>query len=67
MDTSELERPYLFSLTWSLGGALVQEDREKFNVFVGQIASISVQNLYDVLYDTKTNSFDGWERNMAAL
>jgi len=67
MDTSELERPYLFALTWSLGGALVQEDREKFNVFVGQIASISVQNLYDVMYDMKTNHFDAWERNMAPL
>ena len=34
-DTSELERPYLFCLTWSMGAALVYEDREKFNVFVG--------------------------------
>lgn len=67
MDTSELERPYLFACTWSLGGALVQDDREKFNVFVGQIASMSVQNLYDVMYDTKLNNFDPWERNMAQL
>ena len=42
MDTSELDRPYLFCLTWSMGGALIQEDREKFNVFVGQQASVSV-------------------------
>jgi hypothetical protein len=35
LDTSELERPYLFCLTWSLGASLVFEDREKFNIFVG--------------------------------
>ena len=67
IDTSELERPYLFCLTWSMGGALVAEDREKFNVFVGQLASLSVQNLYDVVYDMKTNNLDAWERNMAPL
>ena len=42
LDTSELERPYLFCLTWSLGAALMFEDRDKFNIFVGQIASLSV-------------------------
>lgn len=66
-DTSELERPYLFCLTWSMGAALVYEDREKFNVFVGQLASLSVQNLYDVCYDMKTNNLDAWERNMQPL
>ena len=67
VDTSELDRPFLFCLTWSMGGALVQEDREKFNVFVGQLASVSVQNLYDVCYDMKTYSLDAWERNMATI
>ena len=67
MDTSELERPYLFCLTWSCGGALVLEDREKFNLFVGQQASVSVQNLYDVCYDMKSNNLDAWERNMANI
>lgn len=67
MDTSELERPYLFCLTWSMGGTLVQDDRDKFNVFVGQLASISVHNLYDVSYDMKTNNMDEWKRIMPAL
>ena len=53
MDTSELERPYLFCLTWSCGASLLMEDRDKFNVFVGQLASLSVQNLYDVCYESK--------------
>ena len=35
MDTSELERPYLFCLAWSLGACLISDDREKFNVFTG--------------------------------
>jgi dynein heavy chain len=67
MDTSELERPYLFCLTWSTGGCLVQEDREKFNSFISSIATITVQNLYDVCYDMKTYMLDSWERNMAPL
>jgi dynein heavy chain len=62
MDTSELDRPFLFCLTWSLGGCLVMEDREKFNLFVGQLASVSVQNLYEVYYDMKTFNLDTWKR-----
>lgn len=67
MDTSELERPYLFCLTWSCGASLLMEDRDKFNVFVGQLASLSVQNLYDVCYESKQNILDAWERNMQPL
>lgn len=69
LDTSELERPYLFCLTWSLGASLLSEEREKFNIFVGQIASLSVQDLYGVVYDMKTNNLDGWDshRNMQPL
>ena len=48
-----------------MGAALVTDDREKFNVFVGQLASLSVQNLYDVCYDMKSNNLDAWDRNMA--
>ena len=64
MDTSELERPYLFCLTWSMGACLVLEDRDAFNYFVSQIASMSVQNIFDVSYAMKTNNLDAWERNM---
>ena len=30
-DFVDLEKMYLFSLTWSMGGALTSDDREKFN------------------------------------
>jgi hypothetical protein len=30
-DFSVLERLYLFALTWSCGGALIEKDRVEFN------------------------------------
>lgn len=34
---------------------------------MGQLASISVHNLYDVSYDMKTNNMDEWKRIMPPL
>lgn len=31
VDFVDLEKPYIFCLVWSMGGALTSEDRDKFN------------------------------------
>ena len=60
-DFVDLEKPYIFCLTWSCGGALIQEDREKFNQFLAQVSQSPVpHNLYDICYDIKTQSLDTW-------
>jgi dynein heavy chain len=33
-DFVDLEKLYVFCLTWSLGGSLIDEDRDKFNKFL---------------------------------
>lgn len=33
-EFSDLEKLFLFCLIWSAGGALVKEDRDKFNTFI---------------------------------
>ena len=64
-EYEDLQKLYLFCLTWSVGGALVQEDRDKFNAFLLQTAGgVMVNNFYDNAYDIKNLSLDLWEKKV---
>ena len=60
------EKPFIFCLIWSLGGALVAEDREKFSEFVRNTAGLVLpsSSLYDNYFDFSTMSFILWERKV---
>lgn len=54
-DFSALERLYLFCLTWSCGGCLVENDRVIFDQFLHQLAQTMLpHNLYDNVFDIKS-------------
>jgi dynein heavy chain len=56
-----LEKLFLFCLTWSTGGALVEKDREVFNAFLSTTAQTMLpHNLYENVYDIKTQKLDLW-------
>jgi dynein heavy chain len=65
-DVVEIEKLYLFCLVWSIGGSLVAEDREKFNVFITQVSqTLLPPNLYDNFYDASANNLDLWEKKVS--
>jgi len=65
-DFSALEKLFLFCLTWSCGGALVEKDREVFDQFMHQQAQTMLPHcLYDNVYDIKTQKLDFWDRRVA--
>ena len=65
-EVEQLERPFIFCLVWSFGGALVSEDRDKFSQFVmttyGPLTLSS--SLYDNYYNMESMSFVLWERKV---
>jgi len=64
-DFVDLEKLYLFCLVWSFGGALMAEDRDKFNQFLIQTAqTVLPPNLYDNFFDIKTLNLDNWEKKV---
>jgi dynein heavy chain len=64
-DFSALERLFIFALTWSCGGCLIEEDRPVFDQFLRQVAQTMLpQNLYDNVYDIKTQKLDFWDKRV---
>ena len=53
-------------LTWSLGGSLVSEDRDKFSEFIRSSSGLILpsSSLYDNIYDLETMTFIPWERKV---
>jgi dynein heavy chain len=62
-DADSLEKFFMFCLTWSLGGALVAEDREHFSDFVYNLSSTmrAPGTLYDVYLEFKTQQLKKWD------
>jgi dynein heavy chain, axonemal len=66
-DVVELEKLYIFSLVWSMGGCITMEDREKFNQFITQVSqTLLPPNLYDNFYDPSSLNLDLWEKKVPA-
>ena len=62
-DADSLEKFFMFCLTWSLGAALVAEDRELFSDFVYNLSSTmrAPGTLYDVYLEFKTQQLKKWD------
>lgn len=52
-EQDQIEKFYIFCLTWSLGGALVSEDRDKFSEFLRVTSQLLLptSSLYDNYYE----------------
>jgi dynein heavy chain len=68
LERQQIEGIYLFSLTWSLGAALVGADREKFDKFLKDLSDGQTPSgsLYDSYYDTESNSWESWSDHVPA-
>jgi dynein heavy chain len=58
-----LEKFFIFCLMWSLGGCLLEDDREVFSEFVRNLSGLILSNnsLYDDFWDIKKNSMKKWK------
>jgi dynein heavy chain len=67
-ELEQLEKFYLFCLTWSLGGCLVEEDREKFSQFIGNLSGLILPqtSLYENYFNIENLSFENWDRKVPA-
>lgn len=65
-EVDQLERLFIFCLVWSLGGALVSEDREKFSEFLRTTSQLILpsSSLYDNYFDIESMSYVLWERKV---
>ena len=65
-EIDQLERLFIFCLIWSLGGALVSEDRDKFSEFVRTTSGLILpsSSLYDNYFDIDSMSYVLWERKV---
>lgn len=62
-EFDDLQKMFLFCLTWSVGGTLISEDRDKFNQFLISIAGgVMVDNFYENAYDMKGLCLYPWEK-----
>jgi len=63
-EIEQLDRFYIFCLIWSLGGPLVEEDREKFSDFVRNLSGLVLPpaSLYDEYFTlAKPSVFSRWD------
>lgn len=62
-EVEQLEKFYIFCLIWSLGGALVSEDREKFSEFVRNLygSILPGSSLYENFFNISNLTFVKWE------
>jgi dynein heavy chain, axonemal len=62
-EFDKMDKFYIFCIIWSIGGCLIEEDREKFNSFVvGLAQQVLPQNsLYDNYFDIKKMGFIKWD------
>ena len=51
-----------FSLVWSMGAALVEEDRPKLDLFIKKVALVSLPGeiLYNYMYDVEQHKWVPW-------
>jgi dynein heavy chain len=63
-EIEQLEKFYIFCLIWSLGGALVESDREIFSDFIRNLSGLVLPpaSLYDEFFNIKKPStFQRWD------
>merc|ERR1711871_995904 len=62
-DESDIEGVFLFSCTWSIGGALVGPSRVLFNSFLRELSTGSTPSdpLHDSFYDLEEHRWKTWE------
>lgn len=62
-DAEKTDKFFVFCLIWSFGASLVDDDREKFELFIKQIANQVLPNnsLYDNYFDIKKMNFMKWD------
>jgi dynein heavy chain len=65
-EFDQLEKLYISCITWSLGGCLVAEDREKFSEFIRTTSGLILPSstLYDNYFDLDSMNFILWERKV---
>ena len=62
-----LENLFVFCLIWSLGGTLVDSDRDKYQEFIKRMAERTLPpNIYDFFYDRATKQFFPWKQKVDA-
>ena len=67
-EFEQLEKFFIFCLTWSLGGALVEEDREKFSEFLRNLSGLILpqSSLYENFFNIENLSFESWDKKVTA-
>lgn len=62
-EFEQLEKFYIFCVVWSLGGALVDEDREKFSDFIRNLSGLILpsSSLYENYFNIEKLSFMRWD------
>lgn len=65
-EVDQLEKLYIFCLIWSLGGSLMQDDREKFSEFIRTSSGMLLpsSSLYDNYFELENMAFILWERKV---
>lgn len=65
-EVDQLEKLYIFCLVWSLGGALMSEDREKFSDVLRTVSGMLLpsSSLYDNYFDMENMAFVLWDRKV---
>ena len=62
MGRDDIEGLYMFSVTWSIGAALVSDSRKRFHDMLKLCANMPVpDDFYGSFYDVETNRWKGWE------
>ena len=65
-EVDQLERLYIFCVVWSLGGALMADEREKFSDFMKSSSGMGLVNssLFDNYYDVESKGYILWDRKV---
>jgi dynein heavy chain len=66
-DIDRLEKFFVFCLMWSLGGCLLEADREIFSEFIRGLSGLILPNnsLYDEYFDIKKLTLSKWDSMVA--
>ena len=61
-----VEKVFIFSLVWSIGGAVDENGRKKFSTYLQDIDAVGPvgNTLYDYYVDVAKNDFKGWEERV---
>ncbi|KAF0719904.1 Aste57867_701 [Aphanomyces stellatus] len=68
LERMDIEGMFVFCMVWSLGAALVDSSRKRFDEFVKTIAqsNLPTQSLYECLYNHETHKWQTWDTKVPA-